>query len=63
MLQRAGQLDQTFDGGNKKEGGQQKVETSLSGGLVRDDGTLLYPIVDEIPVMLVDEAIPLDQLD
>jgi len=35
-----------------------KVEQSLDGGLVREDGTLIYPIVDGIPVMLVDEAIP-----
>lgn len=38
------------------------VERMLDGGLVRADGAVLYPIVDEIPVLLVDEAIPLDQL-
>ncbi|HVC99101.1 MAG TPA: Trm112 family protein [Pirellulales bacterium] len=37
----------------------EKVEQPLDGGLVREDGTLLYPIVDGIPVMLVDEAIRL----
>ncbi len=41
----------------------QAVEGPLSGGLVREDMTLLYPIVEEIPVLLVDEAIPLDQLE
>lgn len=39
----------------------QKIEKALDGGLVRADGAVLYPIVDEIPMMLVDEAIPLDQ--
>jgi uncharacterized protein len=39
----------------------QKVEHRLSGGLLRADQTLLYPIVNDIPMMLVDEAIPLDQ--
>lgn len=39
------------------------VEMPLSGGLVTDSGNLLYPIVDDLPIMLVDEAIPLDQLD
>ncbi|OHB72848.1 MAG: hypothetical protein A2V70_01370 [Planctomycetes bacterium RBG_13_63_9] len=32
-------------------------------GLVRRDGALLYPVVDGIPVLLVDEAIPLRQLE
>jgi uncharacterized protein YbaR (Trm112 family) len=40
----------------------QIVDFSLDGGLIRAAGDLLYPIVDEIPVMLHDEAIPLDQL-
>ncbi|MCA9258028.1 MAG: hypothetical protein KDA61_02455 [Planctomycetales bacterium] len=40
-----------------------KVERSLSGGLIREAGDLLYPIVDEIPLMLADEAIRLDQAD
>ena len=37
------------------------VEQRLQGGLVRQDNTLLYPITDGIPVLLIDEAIPLDQ--
>ncbi|MEX0678883.1 MAG: Trm112 family protein [Pirellulales bacterium] len=39
----------------------RKVEKPLDGGLVRADRAVLYPIVDEIPMLLVDEAIPLDQ--
>ncbi|MFZ5831253.1 MAG: Trm112 family protein [Planctomycetota bacterium] len=35
------------------------VEKPLDGGLVREDRALLYPVVDGIPVMLIDEAIPL----
>jgi len=31
--------------------------------LLREAGDLLYPIVDQIPVMLYDEAIALDQLN
>jgi uncharacterized protein YbaR (Trm112 family) len=38
------------------------VEYSIEGGLIRARGDLLYPIVDQIPVLLHDEAIPLDQL-
>lgn len=39
------------------------VERAISGGLVRARRDLLYPIVDGIPVMLFDEAIPLEQLE
>jgi len=37
------------------------VERPLDGGLVRADRAVLYPIVDDIPMLLVDEAIPLSQ--
>jgi len=39
------------------------IEEPLSGGLVRQDEALLYPIVDDIPVLLIDEAIALEQID
>ena len=35
------------------------VTEPLDGGLVRQDGQYLYPIRDDIPIMLIDEAIPL----
>jgi len=38
----------------------QAVQSPLEGGLVREDGTLFYPIIDGIPVLLLDEAIPLE---
>jgi uncharacterized protein YbaR (Trm112 family) len=41
----------------------QVVETPMVGGLVREDRTVVYPIVDDIPMMLVDQAIPLAQLE
>lgn len=39
-----------------------RVEKVLSEGLVREDGQGLYAVRDGIPVMLVDEMIPLDQV-
>jgi len=42
--------------------GGKTVAEELEAGLVREDGRLLYPIRDGIPVMLIDEAIPLDAL-
>ena len=35
------------------------VTSPVDGLLVREDGTIGYPIRDTIPVMLVDEGIPL----
>ncbi len=40
----------------------RRIESPLESGLVREDGTLLYPIIDDIPVLLVDEAIRLEQV-
>ena len=38
------------------------LETRLDGGLVRSDRQGLYPIVDGIPILLVDEFVSLEQL-
>jgi len=38
------------------------IENTIDGGLVREDGAYMYPIRDDIPIMLIDEAIPLETL-
>jgi uncharacterized protein YbaR (Trm112 family) len=40
----------------------QVLETAIDGGLIRARGDLLYPVVRDIPLLLRDEAISLDQL-
>jgi uncharacterized protein YbaR (Trm112 family) len=35
------------------------VKTRISEGLIRQDGRILYPVDDGIPVMLIDESIEL----
>ena len=37
------------------------VKEKMEAGLVREDGKFLYPIIEDIPVMLIDEGIPLEQ--
>ena len=45
-----------------KNRGGQPVEEELTEGLVRADGKYVYPVRDDIPVMLIEEAIPVDQV-
>jgi len=40
--------------------GGEAVSGPLHAGLVREDGRVLYPIIDDIPIMLIDESIELD---
>lgn len=53
--------DAIASGAMKTRGGQP-VSEAVSEGLVREDGKILYPVRDDIPVMLIDEALPLDRL-
>ena len=52
-------LNQQIEGGTLKNRGGQPISEKIDDGLVRADGKYLYPIRRNIPVMLVDEAIPL----
>jgi len=42
--------------------GGDPVKDRIEEGLVREDGKVLYPVRDDIPVMLLDEAIQLETL-
>jgi uncharacterized protein YbaR (Trm112 family) len=55
-------LNQGIAAGRIKNRGGQLVREAIQGGLIRHDETLLYPIIDSIPVLVVDDAIPLDQV-
>ena len=39
-----------------------KVDTPLDAGLITEDGKTIYRIDDDIPIMLIDEGIPADQI-
>lgn len=47
------------DGELQNTGGNQ-VKEPLDGGLLRSDKQVTYPIREKIPIMLVEEGIPLD---
>jgi uncharacterized protein YbaR (Trm112 family) len=53
------ELNRQIAAGNLKNRAGKVVTAKLSGGLVRTDGKYLYPIREQIPIMLIDEAIPL----
>lgn len=55
-------LNHAIASGEIKNRGGAKVEKPLAAALVRQGGDYLYPVVDDIPVLLIDEAIALDQL-
>lgn len=56
-------INRAVDAGQVVNVGGQTVSRRLDAALVREAGDLVYPVFDEIPVLLPDEAIPLDQFD
>jgi uncharacterized protein YbaR (Trm112 family) len=48
-----------IEAGRLRNRGGQPVTQPIREGLVREDGKVLYPIEDGIPVMLIEESIEL----
>ncbi|HWX21210.1 MAG TPA: Trm112 family protein [Candidatus Binatia bacterium] len=53
------QLNRQIETGALKNRGGQPIKEKLENGLVRGDGKFLYPIRRGIPVMLIEEGVPL----
>jgi uncharacterized protein len=52
-------LNNRVTAGTLKTGAGKPVTEKLDGALVRSDRAVAYPIRNRIPVMLIEEAIPL----
>ncbi len=52
-------LNQLIAAGQLKNRAGQAITEKLDGALVREDKKFAYPIRENIPIMLIDEAIPL----
>lgn len=58
LLQR---VNEAIAAGSVTSRGGESVSEPLAAALVRDDGEVLYPVRDDIPIMLIDESIPLPE--
>jgi uncharacterized protein YbaR (Trm112 family) len=56
-------VNSAIAGGRLSNRGGEPVREPIEGGLVREDGIWLYPVREGIPIMLIDEAIPLEGLE
>lgn len=55
-------LNEAVARGGLQNKGRKPVMEPLDGGLIRADRKILYPIRENIPVMLIEEGIPLEQV-
>ncbi|MEX0828908.1 MAG: Trm112 family protein [Nitrospirales bacterium] len=55
------QLNQQIEKGELQTIGGQPVTEKIDGGLLRRDETVVYPIRDQIPVMLIEEGILIEK--
>jgi len=55
-------LNQAISSGSVTNRGGDAVTDPVDEGLVREDDKVLYPVREDIPIMLIDEAIELDQM-
>ncbi len=56
-------INEKIEAGEVKNRGGQPVTEKIEAGLLREDHKFLYPIRDDIPIMLEEEAIPFEAFD
>ena len=55
-------LNEAIRSGGVTNRGGNAVGDPVEEGLIREDNKVLYPVREDIPIMLIDEAIELDKL-
>ena len=55
-------LNESISGGKARNRGGATLDAKLGEALITDDGKLLYPVVNGIPVLLEGEAINVESL-
>ena len=53
-------LNEAVSRGQLKNRANKPITEPLDGGLIRADRKILYPIREDIPVMLIEEGLPLE---
>ena len=53
-------INARIEKGDLRNRGGDTIKEKIDAGLVREDKKYLYPIRKDIPIMLIDEAIPLE---
>ena len=56
-------INSAIKGGSVKNRGGENVKEPIDAGLLREDRKYLYPIREDIPIMLIDEGIPFAEFD
>ena len=54
-------LNQRIEAGTLFDRVEEKVSQKIDGGLLREDGKIMYPIRQNIPTLLIEQGIPLGQ--
>jgi uncharacterized protein YbaR (Trm112 family) len=55
-------INAAIEAGTLQNRAGEAIKEKIDGGLVREDKKYLYPIRDDIPIMLIDEGIPLENV-
>jgi uncharacterized protein YbaR (Trm112 family) len=55
-------INARIEKGELKNRGGDTIKEKIDAGLMREDKKFLYPIREDIPIMLIDEAIPMEEV-